>query len=842
MNIAKTIFQRINQGWSHTKTDFIIKAGSFIQNRLNTQSPPGKNRKILENNTMDYTTTNSVTLNNKNGKINCGPFNQGIFRVYLRDNSAKTSWHEHNSWAVDLTNTEKSGWEISKKSDTTVFTYSLANQSKAKLKIDALKGSISVQIGQDSVMADLLPPQAGQEWICVQKHLLHPGDVHIFGLGENTHPMNKAGQKITMWNSDRSNYKKGTNPLYQSWPVVVFQYSEGPAFGLVFDNPSYSVFDCSLDGKKIDYAVQDNELNYYILLGPTLPEVMKQLSILTGKLTPLPKWSLGYQQSRWSYMPSARVREVAAEFRKRDIPCDTIYLDIDYMEKFKCFTWGKDFEDYKKLVKELHAQGFKIVPIIDPGLKIEKGYPPYDAGIKQGMFITDGKGKPVTRKVWAGSSHFPDFINSRTRAWWGELMQEFIKSGVDGIWCDMNEPSTFDCRRTLPGNVMHKISEKVSMPHKKVHNIYGLMMSKATHQGLRKTTQLPYVITRSSYLGGQKYAVTWTGDNGSDWEHFRASIPMILNLGLSGQPISGPDIGGFKGTPPAELYERWILQGALYPFSRSHTGQGTKDQEPWSFGEEVEKSARMAIKLRYRLIPYMYSLLYEASQNGQPVMRPIFYHTPTGEALKPEHYETEFMLGPHLLVAPLMDRASTRSCYIPPGKWYSWWCREERIGGQNYKTTNSDTTLPLFVKENAIIPLYPKAPSFVPNKSLESLEILITVNDRAEGTIVDYFDQESIFAYQVQATAKQDRLAIKIDLQQEGSIPKDYHPPQTLHMLLNRQISDLQLHSIHQGYSLLPDSINKTWTRITIHAPVFPFRGEAISDLVEQAGTVLTCS
>jgi len=373
MNITEKIFQsisRLAQSWPHTKTDFIIKASSFIQNRLNTQKPSGGNRKLFDNNYMEYTSTPSVTLTNENGKINYSPFNRGIFRVYLKDSCTKTPWHEQNSWAVDLTNTDMFGWEFSKTSETAVFTYLLVNQSKAHLKIDAAKGSISVQIGQDLVMTDLLPPQAGQEWIFVQKYLPHPGDVHIFGLGENTQPMNKAGQKVTMWNTDRSNYKKGTNPLYQSWPVVVFQYTDGPAFGLVFDNPGYSVFDCSSDGKKINYSVQDTELNYYILLGPTLPEVMKQLSVLTGKLTPLPKWSLGYQQSRWSYIPSARVREVAAEFRKRDIPCDTIYLDIDYMEQFKCFTWGKDFKDYKKLIGDLHAQGFKIVPIIDPGLKI----------------------------------------------------------------------------------------------------------------------------------------------------------------------------------------------------------------------------------------------------------------------------------------------------------------------------------------------------------------------------------------------------------------------------------------------------------------------------------------
>jgi|GEM_PF-2281726 alpha-glucosidase len=833
MDIKKTIFAKnglINKYWTNAKSDLLTKGGSITQSWLNNRKMPRKGGKPLHNNTIEYSGLDCIKMSNENGIIQCSPFNQGIFRVYLRNNRTQHPWHDQNSWTIDLKNTGTSGWKFTKRENTASYSHSLTGKLTVKIEINAAKGTLSTQIGPDIIMTDSLAPQTAGEWLFINKRLIRPGIVKIFGLGENTQPMNKAGQKIIMWNSDRANYKKGCTPLYQSWPVAIFQYHNGPAFGLVFDNPAYAVFNFSRDGKDMSYNVEDTELNYFLLLGPTLPDVMEQLTTLTGGLKPLPKWALGYQQSRWSYIPSTRVREVAKQFRKRDIPCDTIYLDIDYMEQFKCFTWGKDFTDFKEMITDLHNQGFKVIPIIDPGLKIEPGYSPYETGIQQEIFITNKKGNPVTKKVWAGSSHFPDFINESAGTWWADLISKFAASKIDGIWCDMNEPSTFDCRRTLPGNVIHKLDGKLTVPHKKVHNVYGFLMSKATYEGLLKTTELPYIVTRSTYLGGQKYAATWTGDNSSTWEHYRASIPMILNLGLSGQPVSGPDIGGFKGTPSPELYERWILQGALYPYCRSHTSQGTGDQEPWSFGKEVEKSARDAIKLRYRLIPYLYTLLYRASREGQPVMRPIFYHAPTGEALRPEYYETEFLLGPHLLVAPLMDKAPTRSCYIPPGDWYSWWCREERQGGKIYRTTTKDTQLPLFIQENAVIPMYPEAPAFIPDKSLDDLEIILTVKNEAKDIIVDYFDNKSLFAYKVAATAKQNKLEIKMDILQEGPIPAGYRPVKKLHLLLNHKTRKIKFHSIHGGYTVLPDTVNDSWSRITITNPVFPLKADALLD------------
>lgn len=802
----------------------------YIINRwLNIRIPPPYGLAFRKN-YVEHQEPDSIILRNKNGRIVFSPMAPGIYRVYLRSIYEKETLLENNSLTIDLSNENRAGWRLKTTKNTGEFAYMLSNGLEARLLVDLIDGTLSFLIGSDLLMVQPVSPQTTKDWLLIEKHFSWPGGVKVFGLGENTPPMNKAGQTVIMWNTFPVIYTTGANPLYQSWPVAIIQCVDGPCIGLVFDSPSYSLFRFSKNGKRMKYAVRNTDLSYFILLGPTLPNLMRQLASLTGTLPPLPKWTLGYQQSRWGYKSSSRVREIAAEFRKRDIPCDVIYLDIDYMDRYKCFTWGEAFSDHEELLRELHSQGFKVVAILDPGLKVEPGYFPCETGIKQKVFTVKPGGGYVTKNVWAGPSYFPDFVNPCVGEWWGELVKAFVESGVDGMWCDMNEPTTFDLRGTLPPNAIHKASDMKTLPHRLVHNAYGYLMSKATYEGLKKTTDMPFVITRSTYLGGQKYAVTWTGDNVSNWKHFRASIPMILNLGLSGQPIVGSDIGGYQGTPSPKLYERWILQGALYPYSRTHTSYGTADQEPWSFGPEVEKSARKAIRLRYQLIPYLYSLLYEATRNGQPIMRPIFYHAPTSEMLsKPEYYETEFLLGPYLLVAPLMDRAPTRTFYLPPGRWYSWWCRKEREGGRVYKTVlEEDTDLPLFIRENAIIPTYPEPPSYIPNSSLKALEIIITPKVKAEGMVVEYFDRESLLAYEVQAEMRTEHIEVKIDLNRKGKVPAGYRFPETLKLCLNHRFRKAELVSDCDDCYPLPDPINGLWTTITIKKPKFPLKGSFI--------------
>ncbi|MDD4239400.1 MAG: glycoside hydrolase family 31 protein [Desulfotomaculaceae bacterium] len=796
---------------------------SFIQRWLNNEHPPGKGLR-LTNNKVVYAGVDSLKLKGSNGVISFSPYGPGIFRAYYCAKDKAEPLLEDKSWTIDLAKQSADGWSLKRTAETSEYTCSLAGGIEAGITIVGTLGTIACRIDSTPVMLDLGPVQTTKEWLLVEKNLVRPGTVGVFGLGENTPPMNKAGKTVTMWNTSPIDYSTGANPLYQSWPVVIYQYAAGPAFGVVFDNPAYAVFRFSSDGKSLRYAIKDTELNCFFLLGPTLPELLGQLSYLTGTLPPLPKWSLGYQQSRWSYTPSAQVREITSEFRKRDIPCDVIYLDIDYMDHYKPFTWGKSFQDHQDLMRDLHSQGFKVVTILDPGLKVEPGYQPYESGVKQDMFVKDRNGANMNKLVWPGSVHFPDFINPSVREWWSTMVCEFLRSGVDGLWCDMNEPATFDFRSTLPPDAVHRrLQGSSTLTHRQVHNLYGFSMSRATYEGFLKTNRLPYLLTRSTYLGGQKFATTWTGDNSSNWEHLQASIPMMLNLGLSGQPISGPDIGGYRGSPGPALYQRWILQGALYPFSRTHTMEDSPDQEPWSFGPEVEASARRAIKLRYRLIPYFYSLLFEATRRGQPLLRPLFYYNPTAESLQPEYYETQFLLGPHLLAAPLMNLNPTRTCYLPPDQWYSWWTGKAVGGGQTYQTTaQKDTDLPLFLHENSVVPVYPEPPSYIPERSLDELELIITIRDIAQGLVVEYFNRSALLAYQAQFHLKESWVEGMIYMLRQGDVPEDYHPPVHLYLTINHRVEQMVLLTTCAGYSTEKHPNFDGWTKINIKRPGFP--------------------
>lgn len=785
---------------------------------------PQKGRPLRANR-VDLQPPGSVALVNSNGRMTLSPFRTGIFRIYIQNRRERQAWARDNSWTVNLSSADRRGWTYSDAGQTLHFTCVLRDGSQASVDAQPGEGLVSCRVRPDFAVADATAPQVTRDWILIRKRLDTAGQVRVFGFGENALPMDKAGSKVIMWNTAPFVHRTGGGGLYQSWPVAIFLRQDGLATGLVFDSPSYSVFDFSPDGKEMDYAVKDTELNYFVLLGPELPDVVRQLALLTGTLSPIPKWALGYHQSRWSYAPSSRVREVAAEFRKRDIPCDALYLDIDHMDRFKCFTWGPGFDDHERLIGDLHAQGFKVVTILNPGLKVDPGYRPYESGLRWKAFVTGRGGRPASGKVWAGKSYFPDFTSAPVRQWWGTLVSEFVASGVDGIWCDMNEPTTFDSPFSLPPRAVHRPSSATAVSHERVHNVYGYLMSRATYEGLSKTQRLPFVMTRSTYLGGQKYATTWTGDNQSDWDNLRAGIPMILSLGLSGQPISGPDIGGYAGTPTPELYERWILQGALYPYSRTHSRKGTGDQEPWSFGPKVETSARKAIKLRYRLIPYLYSLTFESTLTGEPLARPIFYYGTALGALDPEFYETEFLLGPHLLVAPLMDQSPTRMCYLPPGKWHSWWSLREVEGGRVYETVaERDTDLPLFIAENAVVPLYAENESMssVPDRSLQSLELVVTLGTRAEGRVVEYFDGESLLAYDVRFTAEEGAVRGEVGLVRNGSSPTRYRPPQILQIRLNRRVSAVDVTSGCSTRSLEP--VGESWTRVTIKDPAFPVK------------------
>jgi alpha-glucosidase len=461
----------------------------------------------------------------------------------------------------------------------------------------------------------------------------------------------------------------------------------------------------------------EGPLSYYIFAAERPLEVIAKYNLLTGYMPLPPVWALGYHQCRWSYHPASRVKEIMEQFRKREIPCDSVWMDIDYMDGFRCFTFDKKKGfDPKDIVEYGRERGIRPIVILDPGIKVDESYSVYNQLIEGDhalkLVLNDEAKEPYVGKVWPGDCVFPDFTSQKTRDWWGQLYKEMIDAGIEGYWNDMNEPAIFNETMTMPENVKSSVGM-----HSFFHNLYGAMMARATYEGIKKLKPdtRPFVLTRSGFSGVQKFAWSWTGDNYSTWEHLRLSIPMCLSMCLSGMSGIGVDIGGFEKDCTPELFTRWIQVGTFFPFMRVHSAKTTKDQEPWSFGEEVEIISKRFIQLRYRLIPYIYTWLRHCSQTGEPLMRALFLEFPNDPACYEARWEeSQFFLGPSLMVAPqLHELQMSREVYFPPAPegWFNFFTKEQvtPTGGVVVTVPTPLDTLPLFVRGNTVIPIKYKA-------------------------------------------------------------------------------------------------------------------------------------
>ena len=543
--------------------------------------------------------------------------------------------------------------------------------------------------------------------------ILESPGTNFYGTGETPGPLLRNGRRIVCWNTDAFEYDESWASLYQSHPWVLGVRADGSAFGILADTTCRCEIDLGSAADQpatptIEFAVDDSAPPFavYAFERDTPQEVVAALADLTGRMPLPPKWALGYHQSRWSYEPAARVLRLADEFRDRHIPCDCIWLDIDYMDGFRCFTFDPvKFPDPAALNASLHERGFKTVWMIDPGIKVDANDPVYAAGSAGGHFLRNAEGDEYRGTVWPGVCAFPDFTRARTRAWWASLYAPFIATGIDGVWNDMNEPSIFDnAGKQMPEDNRHDADAELGGPatHARYHNVYGMLMVRATREGIAaaRPQKRPFVLTRSNFIGGQRYAATWTGDNRSDWTHLAWSIPMALNLSLSGQPFVGPDIGGFAGQADGKLFARWMGIGALLPFARGHSIKDSIDHEPWSFGPLCEATCRVALNRRYRLMPYLYTLFREASLTDVPVVRPVFFADPGDPALR--DIDDCFLLGPDLLVrASVLESGAPSESPLPRGIW-----REYEpcplAGG------TSDADLPrLLFRGGGIVPLGP---------------------------------------------------------------------------------------------------------------------------------------
>lgn len=582
--------------------------------------------------------------------------------------------------------------------------------------------------------------KAAEYKIQVAKTML--GDECFFGLGDKAGHLNKKGCYYEMWNTDDpSPHVESFKSLYKSIPFFI-TLREKASYGIFFDNTFKSYFDMGKENKKYFYfAANEGNLSYYFMYGPKVKEVLGEYTYLTGT-TPLPQlWTLGYHQSRWSYFDEKKVTEIAENFRKKDIPCDTIHLDIDYMDGYRVFTWGKDkFPEPEKMLGKLKDEGFKIVTIIDPGVKKDKGYFMYDQGIENGYFATEKDGIPYVNEVWPGEALYPDFSDEPVRKWWAKSQKIMMDYGVAGIWNDMNEPASF--KGPLPDDVQFK-NDGHPTDHKEIHNVYGQLMSKATYEGIKESTnKRPFVITRACYAGIQKYSTVWTGDNHSFWEHLRMSIPQLLNLGLSGVAFAGSDVGGFQYDCTGELLSRWSQVGAFTPLFRNHSCIHSKSQEPWEFDKQTEDINRKYIKLRYKLLPYLYDLLWKSENTGLPIMRPLMLHYEDDK----NTYEIndQFLCGENILVAPVVEQGKThRALYLPEGNWVDYWTKEVVKGGKTILREAPLDTCPIYIKEGSIIPNYVEQ-SYVGEKEMDTLILDVYAGN---GEYSHYLDDGESFNY-----------------------------------------------------------------------------------------------
>jgi alpha-glucosidase len=560
----------------------------------------------------------------------------------------------------------------------------------------------------------------GQTIACWKQ--INPAE-HFYGFGERTGLLDKIGRRLTNWTIDALDHNVLTDEMYQAIPCFVSLQPQ-IGYGIFLNSTHWSRFDMGADQAgvyrmetRIDAGMAVPELDYYLIYGPQPAQILETYTALTGRMPLPPKWALGYHQCRWSYRSEQEVRQLAQEFRQRQIPCDVIHLDIDYMNGFRVFTWNPDrFPNPAALIQDLDQEGFRIVTIVDPGVKFEPDdpYEVLETGLAENYFVRHRNGRILHGYVWPDRSVFPDFMRAEVRQWWGDCQQALTDAGVAGIWNDMNEPAFKNRPFGDPGeHIPFPLDTPQGDPtelsnHAETHNLYGLMMARAAAEGLEKLrpNQRSFVLTRSGYAGVQRWSSVWTGDNHSRWEYLEMSLPMLCNLGLSGVAFVGADIGGFSGNATAELFARWMQVGVLYPLMRAHTVNESARHEPWCFGEKIEQICRQYIELRYQLLPYLYTLFWQASVTGAPILRPLLYEFPNDP--QTSQLADQVMLGGAIMAAPVLrPGVEYRAVYLPEGTWFDWWTGERFTGPQHMLVQTPLHHMPLYVRAGSIVPLAP---------------------------------------------------------------------------------------------------------------------------------------
>jgi alpha-glucosidase len=602
----------------------------------------------------------------------------------------------------------------------------------------------------------------------------------IYGLGEKTGAFNRRGRDFTLWNVDvlnptssgeftsqqaetdprSDNTSTEFDPYYMSIPFFYHQDANTSAIsGSFIDNGYRGFYDFTgEDSFQISFA--GGQYNEYVFAGPAMADILEDYTWLTGRTNLPPLWALGYHQCRWKNYTQDDVEALGAKYREQGIPLDVLWLDIDYMDEYRVFTWNeKAYPDAKGMLERLKAEGIRAITIIDPGVKHDPGYSVYDDGLEKGVFATTESGSTYIGQVWPGNTAFPDFVQESAREWWGKLNAEHVKSGIAGIWNDMNEPATGD---VSPASMRFGAGQ---YSHDRYHNSYALLMAMGTHEGL--VSAMPelrtFILSRAGSAGIQRYAANWMGDNMSRFDHLWMSIPMGAGLSISGQSFVGADIGGFGEDTTAELLLRWSQYGLLTPFARNHTVIHTVDQYPWSFGPEVEAGVKAAIELRYRLLPYIYSAFVQAAETGAPIQRPLIFDYQADENVR--NMDDQYLFGADLLVAPIIeDGLRQREVYLPEGEWFDWNTGAHLTGGKSILADAPLEYIPIYARAGAVVPMLANAPQTTDGLAPESIELHVFVPE-SNGEWTSELQEDDGLTY---AALKDNRVRTSIRVVRNG--------------------------------------------------------------------------
>lgn len=533
---------------------------------------------------------------------------------------------------------------------------------------------------------------------------LHPNE-RFLGLGEALGPIDKRGLGIRMNNTDTYKYGDPRLPMYTNVPFYI-GVRDSLLYGFFYHNSTQAYF--NLGQSTPDYISITGEsgaADYFFIAGNNMSDILERYTYLTGRMPLPPKWALGFHQSRCSYFPQAQVSWIGHTFRQKQIPLDGIVLDADYLHQYQPFRIDSTrFPDMRSLADGLKEQRIELIASVNPGIAVDSTYPAYRDALQADVLLKYPNGKPVRAAIWPNMNHYVDFTSTRGRNWWSKQMKFLADAGIQGYWNDMNEPAVGGSY--LPDNIQFDMNG-AKQHTLQAKNLYGMLMARGSFEAAKMHVpkRRPFVLTRSGFAGVQRYAAVWTGDNTATSEYLQKGWWLNHQMGLSGIPFVGDDIGGYIGTTSKELYIRWMQSGAFAPFMRSHKEAFAAANEPWAFGEEAEIISRNYIQLRYRLAPYWYSLFREASLTGAPMVRPLAYYHPFHPMSYTAPYSYQSWIGKQLMFVPVTPEQRQVDVWLPEGKWYDVHSDQAYAGGRSHRIETVLHHVPLFAQAGAIVPM-----------------------------------------------------------------------------------------------------------------------------------------